>query len=126
MTNDKVIWNIQKLKHHLMDENYDVEALFTLDVAIEALKDEQSYQQTIYKLTETIKEKGKREQWIPCAEQMPEGEVLACDTHGQFLIGFISKNEKSDTGYKCESDEELLYDAIAWRPLLEPYKEPEK
>ena len=61
-------------------------------------------------------------QWIPCDDtvDLPEHEVLCCDRYGAMLIGWLSC---SDDQWLCESDNEMMYDPVAWMPLPEPYKE---
>ena len=82
MTTDEVIKYLE-YADDFMRHNADWHDREAIDLAIEALKDEQSYQQTIYKLTETIKEKDKREQWIPCSERLPEDcNILIYDVNG--------------------------------------------
>lgn len=65
--------------------------------------------------------------WIPCSERLPEkyGEYLCCDTYGNFVLGFPSESDTSDTGFIVETEHEYCYDIIAWMPLPEPYKKGE-
>ena len=63
--------------------------------------------------------------WIPCSERLPEkyGEYLCCDTYGNFVLGFPSESDTSDTGFIVETEHEYCYDIIAWMELPEKYKE---
>lgn len=66
--------------------------------------------------------------WIPVEERLPSdeiGEVLTQNRQEYMLIGYFSYNENMGW-YECESDEALLTDVVAWRPLMEPYRPKEK
>lgn len=65
--------------------------------------------------------------WIPCSERLPEkyGEYLCCDTYGNFVLGFPSESNTSNTGFVVETEHEYCYDIIAWQPLPEPYQKGE-
>lgn len=60
--------------------------------------------------------------WIPVEERLPENEVLCCDECGHMLVGYIFKDEYSNTGYNAESDNESIQNVVAWMPLPTPYK----
>lgn len=62
--------------------------------------------------------------WIPCSERLPEEyTVLCCDKYGEMIIGHPYFDEVSDTNYSSESDNEMMYNCVAWQPLPEPFKE---
>lgn len=62
--------------------------------------------------------------WIPCSERLPEKyTVLCCDRYGEILVGHPYFDEVSDTNYSAESENEMMYNCVAWQPLPEPYKE---
>ena len=64
--------------------------------------------------------------WIPCSERLPEEyTVLCCDKYGEMIVGHPYFDEVSDTNYSAESDNEMMYNCVAWQPLPEPYKESE-
>ena len=64
--------------------------------------------------------------WIPCSERLPEEyTVLCCDNYGEMIVGHPYFDEVSDTNYTAESDDEMMYNCVAWQPLPEPYKEGE-
>ena len=60
-------------------------------------------------------------EWIPCSGtiDIPDYEVMACDKYGNVIIGYLSY---MDEQWMCESDSEVMYDAIAWRNLPKTYK----
>lgn len=67
--------------------------------------------------------------WISVTERLPDGIALAvnalrgtCGYHEQ-LIGYIGKNQESDSGYLCGSEGEVLMNVTHWQPLPEPPKE---
>ena len=62
--------------------------------------------------------------WISCSERLPKkyGEYLCCDTYGNFVLGFPSESDTSDTGFIVETEHEYCYDIIAWMPLPAPYQ----
>ena len=62
--------------------------------------------------------------WIPCSERLPEEyTVLCCDKYGEMIVGHPYFDEVSNTNYSAESDNEMMYDCVAWQPLPEPFKE---
>ena len=62
--------------------------------------------------------------WIACSERLPEEyTVLCCDKYGEMIVGHPYFDEVSDTNYSAESDNEMMYNCVAWQPLPEPYKE---
>ena len=62
--------------------------------------------------------------WIPCSVRLPEEYiVLCCDKYGEMIVGHPYFDEVSNTNYSAESDNEMMYNCIAWQPLPEPYKE---
>lgn len=60
-------------------------------------------------------------EWIPCSGtiEIPDYEVMACDKYGNIIIGYLCY---MDEQWMCESDSEVMYDAIAWRNLPKTYK----
>ena len=61
--------------------------------------------------------------WISCSEQLPEEySVLCCDKYGEMIVGHPYFDEVSNTNYSAESDNEMMYNCIAWKPLPEPYQ----
>ena len=62
--------------------------------------------------------------WIPCNERLPEEyTVLCCDKYGEMIVGHPYFDEVSNTNYSAESDNEMMYNCVAWQPLPEPFKE---
>lgn len=62
--------------------------------------------------------------WIPCSERLPEeyGEYLCCDKYGNYIIGYPTARVSSDD-YYVETENEIMNDCIAWKPLPPAYKE---
>ena len=63
-------------------------------------------------------------EWIPCSEtiDIPDYEVMACDKYGNVIIGYLHNGIFDKELWICESDSELMNDAIAWRNLPKTYK----
>ena len=60
-------------------------------------------------------------EWIPCSGtiDIPDYEVMACDKYSNVIIGYLYY---MDEQWMCESDSEVMYNAIAWRNLPKTYK----
>ena len=73
--------------------------------------------------TERLPSAESEQQWIPCSEtkENPDHEILACGRRGEMIIGYLV--EYSDDQWLCESETEILYDAVAWREKPKPYTE---
>ena len=65
---------------------------------------------------------GSDREWIPCSERIVEDRVLCCDNYGEILIGFVSKDKGSSTGFTAENECEIMYNCVAWMELPEAYK----
>ena len=93
------------------------------------IPDIKGYCQTTISRAEAIVQEVAEEynnSWIPCSERLPEEyTVLCCDKYGEMIVGHPYFDEVSDTNYSAESDNEMMYNCIAWQPLPEPYKESE-
>lgn len=81
------------------------------------------------KVIETISECAEPSEiphWIPCSEKLLDddeyAEVLCCDTHKNYIVGYPFADPASETGYSAESDGVYMYDCIAWMKCPEPYK----
>ena len=62
--------------------------------------------------------------WVACGERLPEEyNVLCCDKHGEMIVGHPYFDEISKPYYIAESDNEIMYNCVAWQPLPEPFKE---
>lgn len=62
--------------------------------------------------------------WIACNERLPEEyTVLCCDKYGEMIVGHPYFDEISKLYYIAESDNEIMYNCVAWQPLPEPFKE---
>ena len=72
-----------------------------------------------------IREQPKVGEWIPCSEYEIKDEweeVLCCDNHKQLLIGNLYDDDKSETGYTCESEATIMFNVVAWMPLPKAYE----
>ena len=79
----------------------------------------------VVRIIEIVKQEAEKYNngWIPCSERLPEEyTVLCCDKYGEMIIGHPYFDEVSDTNYSAESDNEMMYNCVAWQPLPEPYK----
>ena len=98
---------VARIKDHIEIHKYHewnaVKIFEALDMAIKALQQPES-------------------KWIPCSEtnDIPDYEVLCCDKNGEELIGWLSYFNDQ---WLCESNEELMYNPIAWCEKPEPYIE---
>ena len=79
----------------------------------------------VVRIIEIVKQEAEKYNngWIPCSDRLPEEyTVLCCDKYGEMIIGHPYFDEVSDTNYSAESDNEMMYNCVAWQPLPEPYK----
>ena len=79
----------------------------------------------VVRIIEIVKQEAEKYNngWIPCGDRLPEEyTVLCCDKYGEMIIGHPYFDEVSDTNYSAESDNEMMYNCVAWQPLPEPYK----
>lgn len=69
----------------------------------------------------------KQPGWIPCNERLPGKDesfyVLCCDKYGEIMIGNVFECYDGETPYSAESENEYMYDCVAWMPLPTPYRE---
>lgn len=83
----------------------------------------------VRKRLEELEEDTKRPRWIPVTERLPDGEVLALNNlkgsygYHEYLIGYVGKDNDSDSGFLCESESVILTNVTHWMPLPEPPKE---
>lgn len=62
--------------------------------------------------------------WIPCSVRLPEEyTVLCCDNYGEMIVGHPYFDDVSNTNYSAESDNEMMYNCVAWQHLPEQYKQ---
>lgn len=66
----------------------------------------------------------ERTGWTPCSEGLPKkyGEYLCCDIRGEYILGMPFEDEDSNTGFAVGTENEYMYDCIAWMPLPKAYK----
>lgn len=101
------------------------DAAIALDVAIEALQENESLAKSVNDAAELIHKLQKKNEWIPCSERLPNDghNVLMCRKNGTVgegcyhsIIGEWSQFRWNASGVKG---------VIAWMEMPEPYKENE-
>lgn len=111
---EEILKRIDKLQNNLLSQT---EVDINLQVGI--------INGTMYsrKIVQEIAEKYNNG-WIACSERLPEEyNVLCCDKHGEMIIGHPYFDEINNPYYIAESDNEIMYNCVAWQPLPEPFKE---
>lgn len=74
---------------------------------------------TIEALSTKLGENG--DGWIMCdKDNLPDEEVLCCDKYGEMILGYIAEDERSETGFCAENDNEYMYDCIKWMKKPKP------
>ena len=69
----------------------------------------------------------RKRQWISVEERLPEETCIAINKYKDYMIGYISEDEYSNTGYVCEDDDGVIcFDVTHWQPMPEPPKEGEE
>ena len=69
----------------------------------------------------------RKRQWISVEERLPEETCIAISKYKDYMIGYISEDEYSNTGYVCEDDDGVIcFDVTHWQPMPEPPKEGEE
>lgn len=59
--------------------------------------------------------------WIPCDEDnLPDKEVLCCDQRGEMILGYVSEDKTSDTGFCAENDNVYMYNCVKWMEKPKP------
>lgn len=59
--------------------------------------------------------------WIPCdKDNLPDKEVLCCDQCGEMILGYVSEDEESRTGFCAENDNVYMYNCIKWMEKPKP------
>ncbi len=53
--------------------------------------------------------------WIPCdKDNLPDKEVLCCDQCGEMILGYVSEDKTSYTGFCAENDNVYMYNCVKW------------
>ena len=57
--------------------------------------------------------------WISVHNRLPEkyGDYLCRDKQNNLTIGYPINNSMSYTGYAVETDNEIVYNCVEWKPL---------
>lgn len=59
--------------------------------------------------------------WIPCdKDNLPDKEVLCCDQCGEMILGYVSEDEESRTGFCAENDNVYMYNCVKWMEKPKP------
>ncbi len=59
--------------------------------------------------------------WIPCdKDNLPDKEVLCCDQCGEMILGYVSEDKTSDTGFCAENDNVYMYNCFKWMEKPKP------
>ena len=59
--------------------------------------------------------------WIQCKkDNLPNKEVLCCDQCGEMILGYVSKDEESRTGFCAENDNVYMYNCVKWMEKPKP------
>lgn len=106
----------------ILEDNtiYNMDCIYTLAEQLRA-----GGENEVEKIVQEVAEEyTSTDDWIACSDRLPEQyEVLCCDRYGEIIVGHPYINNASNTMYAAESDNEIMYECIAWQPLPEPYRE---
>jgi len=59
--------------------------------------------------------------WIECdKDNLPDKEVLCCDQCGEMILGYVSEDKTSDTGFCAENDNVYMYNCVKWMERPKP------
>lgn len=118
MTREEAIEELLFMKHIFIAES---DADKALNMAIEALEENESLAKSLNDAAELIHKLQKKNEWIPCSERLPETDrqVIVQTEHGLITDGRWT----GDTWFT--TDDYTCYGVVAWMPLPEPYKESE-
>lgn len=59
--------------------------------------------------------------WTPCdKDNLPDKEVLCCDQCGEMILGYVSEDKTSDTGFCAENDNVYMYNCVKWMEKPKP------
>lgn len=116
-----------KITDIISDEIYEVKLKVEETVDDFIFQTTQPYCENVVKRNVSKKElentllRAERMKWIPCNKRLPEEceKVLACDRHGNMLVGWIYSIGQE---YTAESDATAMKDCVAWMPLPERYE----
>ena len=123
---EKIVDKLEELKKAEIEREdlCDEEGFGDGEEIYEDSKSQGRFEQVV-RIIEIVKQEAEKYNngWIPCSDRLPEEyTVLCCDKYGEMIIGHPYFDEVSDTNYSAESDNEMMYNCVAWQPLPEPYK----
>ena len=58
--------------------------------------------------------------WILCEDRLSDKEVLCCDQCGEMILGYVSEDKTSDTGFCAENDNVYMYNCVKWMEKPKP------
>lgn len=59
--------------------------------------------------------------WVACdKDNLPDKEVLCCDQCGEMILGYISEDGQSRTGFSAENDDVRMYNCVKWMEKPKP------
>lgn len=59
--------------------------------------------------------------WIKCdKDNLPDKEVLCCDQCGEMILGYVSEDKTSYTGFCAENDNVYMYNCVKWMENPKP------
>ena len=59
--------------------------------------------------------------WIKCdKDNLPDKEVLCCDQCGEMILGYVSEDKTSNTGFCAENDNVYMYNCVKWMEKPKP------
>lgn len=59
--------------------------------------------------------------WIACdKDNLPDKEVLCCDQCGEIILGYVSEDKTSDSGFCAENDNVYMYNCVKWMEKPKP------
>lgn len=59
--------------------------------------------------------------WIECdKDNLPDKEVLCCDQCGEMILGYVSEDKTSGTGFCAENDNVYMYNCVKWMERPKP------
>lgn len=109
---EKILERLDEVERRLLNESGDIGCTLGITNMSEYSKS----------IVQQVAEEYK-DGWIPCSERLPEEyTVLCCDKYGEMIVGHPYFDEVSDTNYSAESDNEMMYNCVAWQPLPQPYQ----
>lgn len=126
MTREEAIYVLnellEKVKASQNKTNILAKEKQALEMAIEALEENESLARSVNEASELLRKKRPRGEWIPCSERLPDKEekiYLVTIDYGDGLSCIAPRFFWNKERLWNEAEEYIT----AWMPLPEPYKE---